>query len=202
MIRGPTSLFFMGILMNFRIFSAALCAPVALIVSSPASAEGFEGFRVDLHGGYDAVSSVYTVDGATAGVGIGYDVPVGESVIVGVEANLDYSSAKDEGVYFGVAYSQVARRDIELSARLGVQLGKTTLGYLKAGYSNAGYEGAAAGYGLWAYEKGTSDGIRLGAGLEQRIAEKWFVKGEYRYTRYGSDDVNRNQAIFGVGYRF
>lgn len=180
--------------MNFRIFSAALCAPVAVIVANPANAEGFDGFRVDLHGGYDAVSNVYTVDGATAGVGIGYDVPVGESVIVGVEANLDYSSAKDEGVYFGVAYSQVARRDIELSARLGVQLGKTTLGYLKAGYSNAGYEGAAAGYGLWAYEKGTSDGIRLGAGLEQRIAEKWFVKGEYRYTRYGSDDVNRTRV--------
>jgi outer membrane immunogenic protein len=188
--------------MNFRIFSAALCTPVALIVSSPANAEGFEGFRVDLHGGYDAVSNVYTVDGATAGVGIGYDVPVSESVILGVEANLDYSSAKDEGVYFGAAYSQVARRDIELSARFGVKLGKTTLGYFKAGYSNAGYEGAAAGYGLWAYEEGTSDGIRLGVGLEQRIAEKWFVKGEYRYTRYGSDDVNRNQAIFGVGYRF
>ena len=127
MIRGPTSLFFLGILMNFRIVSAALCTPVALIVANPASAEGFDGFRVDLHGGYDSVSNVYTVDGATAGVGIGYDVPVGESVIVGVEANLDYSSAKDEGVYFGVAYSQVARRDIELSARLGVQLGKLSL---------------------------------------------------------------------------
>ena len=188
--------------MNFRIFGASLCAPVALIVASPANAEGFEGFRVDLHGGYDSVSNVDTVNGATVGVGFGYDVPVGESVIVGVVANLDYSSAKDEGVFLGVGYSQVARRDFELSARLGVKLGKTTLGYIKAGYSNAGYEGAAAGYGLWAYEEGTSDGIRLGVGLEQRIAEKWFVKGEYRYTRYGSDDVNRNQAIFGVGYRF
>ena len=87
-------------------------------------------------------------------------------------------------------------------ARIGAKLGEGTLAYVKAGYSNAGYEGAAAGYGMWAYEKGTRDGIRLGAGLEQRIADKWFVKGEYRYTRYGSDDVNRNQAIFGVGYRF
>ena len=188
--------------MSLRILGAALCAPAAFLIASPAQAEGFDGFRDDLHGGYDSVSSVYTVNGATAGVGIGYDVPVSGSVIVGVEANLDYSSVKDAGTYFGVAYSQVARRDIELSARVGVQLGKATLGYLKAGYSNAGYEGAAAGYGLWAYEKGTSDGIRVGAGLEQRIAEKWFVKGEYRYTRYGSDDVNRNQAIFGVGYRF
>lgn len=185
-----------------RLSAASLCAPIAILVSTAAHAESFQGFRVDLHGGYDAVSSAYTVDGATAGVGIGYDIPVGETVIVGVEADLDYSSVKDEGSYFGVAYSQVARRDIELSARIGAKLGQGTLAYLKAGYSNAGYEGAAAGYGLWAYEKGTSDGIRLGVGLEQRIAEKWFVKGEYRYTRYGSDDVNRNQAIFGVGYRF
>ena len=197
-----SQLYSMGFQMNLRIVGAALCAPAALFIANPAHAEGFEGFRADLHGGYDAVSSVYTVDGATVGVGIGYDVPVSKSVIIGVEANLDYSSAKDEGVYFGVAYSQVARRDIELSARLGVHLGQTTLGYIKAGYSNAGYEGAAVGYGVWSSEKGTSDGIRLGAGLEQRIAERWFIKGEYRYTRYGSDDVNRNQAIFGVGYRF
>lgn len=188
--------------MKNYVAAAALCASFGIVASNPAHAEGFDGFRIDLHGGYDAVSSVYTVDGATAGVGIGYDIPVGESVIVGVEADLDYSSVKDEGFYLGVAYSQVARRDIELSARIGTKLGKGTLAYVKAGYSNAGYEGAAAGYGLWAYEKGTSDGIRLGAGLEQRIADKWFVKGEYRYTRYGSEDVNRNQAIFGVGYRF
>ncbi|RJT25420.1 porin family protein [Chakrabartia godavariana] len=188
--------------MTKRFVAAVSCAPIAILASTAAHAENFQGFRVELHGGYDAISSEYTVDGATAGVGIGYDIPVGESVIVGVEANLDYSSAKDEGVYLGVAYSQVARRDIELSARVGAKLGEGTLAYLKAGYSNAGYEGAAAGYGLWAYEKGTSDGLRLGVGLEQRIADRWFVKGEYRYTRYGSEDVNRNQAIFGVGYRF
>ncbi len=188
--------------MNKRLIAATLCAPIAMLASTAAHAEHFQGFRVEFHGGYDALSSQYTVDGATAGVGIGYDIPVSESLIVGVEANLDYSSAKDEGVYFGVAYSQVARRDIELSARVGAKLGEGTLAYLKAGYSNAGYEGAAAGYGLWAYEKGTSDGLRLGIGLEQRIADRWYVKGEYRYTRYGAEDVNRNQAIFGVGYRF
>ena len=188
--------------MTKRLLAKAFCASVAMLSSTFAHAEDFQGLRMDLHGGYDAVSSEYTVDGATAGVGIGYDFPIGESVIVGIEANLDYSSVKDEGYYFGAVYSQVARRDIELSGRFGAKLGGSTLGYIKAGYSNAGYEGTAAGYGIWAYEKGTSDGIRLGLGLEQRIANKWFVKGEYRYTRYGSDDVNRSQAIFGVGYRY
>lgn len=188
--------------MNTRILAAGLALSAAVAAAHPAYAEGFTGFRTELHGGYDAVSSAYTVDGATAGTGIGYDIAVGKSVIVGVEANLDYSSVKDEGVAFGAAYSVVARRDIELSARLGAKLGERTLAYVKAGYSNAGYEGAAAGYGMWAYGRDTSDGLRLGLGLEQRIADSWYFKGEYRYTRYGSDDVNRNQAIFGVGYRF
>ena len=76
--------------MTKRLFAATIGAPIAILVSTAAHAESFQGFRVDLHGGYDAVSSVYTVDGATAGVGIGYDFPVGETVIVGVEANLDY----------------------------------------------------------------------------------------------------------------
>lgn len=188
--------------MTKRFFGISLCLPIALLASTAAHAESFQGFRLDLHGGYDSVSSEYTVDGTTGGIGIGYDIPVGESIVLGVEANLDYSSVKDEGSYLGVAYSQVARRDIELSARIGAKLGEGTLGYLKAGYSNAGFEGAAAGYGFFEYEKGASDGIRGGIGLEQRISDRWFIKGEYRYTRYGEDDANRNQAILGVGYRF
>lgn len=184
--------------MTKRFFGISLCLPIALLASTAAHAESFQGFRVDLHGGYDSVSSEYTVDGAMGGIGIGYDIPVGESVVFGIEANFDYSSVKDEGSYLGTAYSQVARRDIELSARIGGKLGEGTLGYLKAGYSNAGFEGAAAGY----IETGTSDGIRAGIGIEQRIAGRWFVKTEYRYTRYGADDANRNQAILGVGYRF
>ena len=28
-----------------------------------------------------------------------------------------------------------------------------------------------------------------------RFADKWFVKGEYRDTRYGYEDVNRSQAF-------
>lgn len=182
--------------------TVCFCAPLAMLSSSIAKAETFEGFRVDVHGGYDSVSSEYTVDGITAGIGIGYDVPVGDRLTFGVEAALDYSSIKDEGVALGVSYSQVARRDIELSARIGAKIGAGTLAYLKAGYSNAGYEGAASGYGFFGFDEGTSDGLRLGAGVEQRIAEQWFVKGEYRYTSYGSDDAHRNQALLGVGYRF
>lgn len=188
--------------MNIRIGAVALSVAAAAASASPAFAEDFTGFRSELHAGYDAVSSQYTVSGVMAGTGIGYDVAVGKGVILGIEANLDYSSTKDEGFAFGVSYSQVARRDIELSARLGAKLGQRTLGYVKAGYSNAGYEGAAAGIGVWAYQSGTSDGLRLGLGLEQRLGESWYLKGEYRYTRYGADEVNRNQAILGVGYRF
>ena len=188
--------------MNTRFLATIMCAPIAILSSTIAHAEDLKGLRVELHGGYDAVSSEYTVDGATVGVGIGYDIPLGQSLLFGVEANLDYSSVKDEGVYFGASYSQAARRDIEISARLGTKVGQSTLVYIKAGYSNAGYEGAAAGYGIWAYEKGTSDGLRIGGGVEQKIATNWYVKSEYRFTRYGAEDVNRNQVIFGIGHRF
>ncbi len=182
--------------------SAALAVSLAAMSATAANAEDFTGWRVDLHGGYDSLTSAYTVSGAMLGVGVGYDVAVGKSVIVGLEANVGYSSAKDEGVLFGVAYSTVAQRDIEISARIGAKLGDSTLAYLKAGYSNAAYESAAAGFGFVGFESGTVDGLRFGVGVEQSIGGRWYAKSEYRFTRYSDQDANRNQILVGVGYRF
>lgn len=182
--------------------SAALAASLAFMSATAAQAEDFTGWRADLHGGYDTLSSVYTVGGVMLGSGIGYDAAIGKSVILGVEANIGYSTAKDEGALFGVFYSTVARRDLELSARIGAKLGESTLAYLKAGYSNAAYETVAVGGGFAGFESGTVDGIRLGVGIEQAIGGRWYAKSEYRFTRYGQEDANRNQFLLGVGVRF
>lgn len=192
----------LGGFMISTIRTAALAASFALMSATAAHAEDFTGWRVDVHGGYDALSSVYTVGGVMLGSGVGYDVAIGKSVIFGVEANIGYSSAKDEGVLFGVSYSTVARRDLELSARIGAKLGENTLAYLKAGYSNAAYETVAVGRGFAGFESGTVDGVRAGVGIEQALGGRWYAKSEYRFTRYNSEDANRNQFLVGFGYRF
>jgi outer membrane immunogenic protein len=61
------------------------------------------------------------------------------------------------------------------------------------------------------------DGWRAGAGIEHKLGDNIYVKGEYRYSQYRegeveapsgleSDrfdvDVDRHQVVFGVGARF
>ena len=45
------------------------------------------------------------------------------------------------------------------------------------------------------------DGVRIGAGMEHNLTDRFYGKIEYRYSDYGSD-INRNQAIVGVGIQF
>ena len=93
-------------------------------------------------------------------------------------------------------------RDLYVGGRIGVPLGSKALAYVKAGYSNARMEYEASdGEGGLIRGGDNGDGLRLGAGLEYRIAEKLFLKGEYRYSDYEAG-VSRHQLVTGIGLRF
>ena len=143
----------------------------SILFAAPAMADSFTGPRIEATAGYQNV----TLNRANLayGVNAGYDVGVGP-IVAGVEAGLD---------------NVFDRRNINLSARLGTKLCDHALLYAKAGYAN---------YNTLNAHK--LDGLRVGAGLELRIAGPLYTKVEYRHEDFGG--TKSNGAIAGVGIRF
>ena len=148
------------------------------LTATPALAqnENFTGIRAEIAAGIDDVTSVPESSDVVYSGAVGFDVPIGNRLIAGVEANVD-NVFQDE-------------RTIGASARLGYAINSATLIYGKAGYSN--------------YQDVFSrklDGLRVGGGLEFTLGKNAFVKGEYRYTDF-EDNVGSHGALVGVGLRF
>ena len=190
--------------MKKTILFAALLAATA----TPAAAQSFTGLRVEGHLGYDNVSiddlEDFDVDNDESGVlyggGIGYDIALA-GLILGVEANLDFTEAQYEQTLGGDFAAIDFKRDLEFAARLGTQLGSNALLYGKVGYSNARLKAIVREGGVTLDEAANGDGLRLGAGVEFNFGTSLFAKAEYRYSNYEAG-LSRNQLIGGVGFRF
>jgi outer membrane immunogenic protein len=217
--------------MRLRLLFAASVAPI--VVASPAFAEGFTGPRIEAHAGYDHVTAklkyedtAFPDDNVTAkgstngilyGVGIGYDYPVGDSWILGVEANFDLANNdRCEEVFGDDAACFKVKRDLSVGARVGTALGKSTLFYVGAAYVNGkakvSYTDDLDPTNNFAFSD-TRGGWRASAGIEMAFAGKAYAKAEYRYTHYsryeveaGTESVSlgfdRHQVLAGLGVRF
>lgn len=194
-----------------------LSALVVAGTAAPALAQDgapFTGPRVEGIIGYDTASDgtdgdAGSSDGVTYGGAIGYDVQLGGAVI-GAEAELTGSTVDtraDNLLATGDRLRVDMGRDIYLGARVGAAITPTTLIYAKGGYTNARVETT--------YETPTTtteihedmEGFRLGAGAEFQLSSNMYLKGEYRYSNYGSIDsydidIDRHQVVAGVGIRF
>lgn len=180
--------------MKTVIFAAVSAA--ALAVSAPAFAQEaapFTGPRAEVIVGYDKLdtngSFIGNPDGFLYGIGLGYDMQVGNAVL-GVEAEAADSTTKRN--FFGTDVD--AARDLYVGARAGFIAGDKALIYVKAGYTNARIK--TEGFG-----GDNGDGVRVGAGVEYKLGGQLFVKGEYRYSNY-EGDVERQQIVGGLGIRF
>lgn len=219
---------------------ALLASGTAMAVAAPAMAQDdpFTGPRAELLAGYsttEAGSSIdnernedidQSIEGVAYGVGVGYDFAVGDSIVLGIDAEITESTADTESaeapVGFNLEYD--AGRDIYVGGRIGVRAGDNALLYARGGYTNArlnllasdGTEDGRAEIDL--------DGWRAGAGAEYALSNNMFVKAEYRYSNYqeaefdfiGDDlvdpdtgesprvstDLDRHQVMLGVGFRF
>lgn len=216
---------------------ASLAVSLVLLPTAASAQDGrlpFVGPRVEAIVGYDHNRSGSTVDadasrnlkqsidGVTYGVGVGFDIPAGDMIRVGAEAELSDSSAKwdnNNGVPNTFNLGRVkADRDIYLGARVGVVASPQTMVYVKAGYSNARY-GLLGSNGTTSVDRHLdTDGYRLGAGVEYAIDGNAYAKLEYRYSNYSrgefdfagqtpdssrfSIDTDRHQVVAGVGLRF
>lgn len=187
-----------------RAYLVGLTAIAAVTaVASPCSAQGF---RAEVHGGWDRVNADEVDDsGIVYGLGLGYDFAVGEKAFVGLDFSLDDSTQKEcatGAILAGDELCVRAGRDIAAGIRAGTKIGDDGKLYALAAYTNARFKSQyKSPAGVVTREGENLDGFRLGAGYQHRIAGNAYGKVEYRYSNYEAD-ISRHQVLFGVGIEF
>jgi outer membrane immunogenic protein len=180
---------------------AGVASPAFAQEAEPAAAEPaqFTGFKLEGLAGYD--------EGFVYGVGAGYDLQLG-NLVLGAEGEVSDSTDReclDSAFAPGDRFCSSSGRNLYVGGRIGFTVAPRTLLYGKIGYTNqrvkadytAGTPAALESFTA----SGKLDGIRLGAGLEQKLGGKAFVKGEYRYSDY-ENGSRRHDGVVGVGLRF
>jgi outer membrane immunogenic protein len=207
-----------------------LATAVALAASaSPAYAQdkpdlaGFTGPRAEIFGGWDRagtrvrsddgttrVTEKGHADGATAGGLVGYDMPIGNTMVAGVFGSYAISTTKA----CDLALCLKAGREIEGGARVGGKLGRSTLLYVKGAYVNGQVRTTDTSGATLVSGRTNRDGWRAGAGAEYALNPHTYLKVEYDYTRFNRFDTSiageadssvrfdRNQVLAGFGIRF
>lgn len=111
------------------------------------------------------------------GLAAGYDFDLGSTAFAGVEVSGDKIGADNTKVAFGG------------TARLGLKAGESTRLFAAGGYTTEACDGCD---GNW----------HLGAGLEQNITEKVYLKAEYRHYFENDVVIGSDAVVAGVGMRF
>lgn len=197
--------------MNF-VKLAAVSA--ALLVTSPALAEPFNGFYVGAGLGYDnfemKADDFFTPgdsfdgvsgNGIAGSVFAGYDFAFGGAAFGGIEVGAELSGAKASYDDTIDALSVKAKESWLASARLGAKVNDSTGLYAKAGWINTKFKGTLNGFS----DSDREDAIFYGAGLETGLGSNSSLRVEYMIRDYGSVggiDVKNGQVQTGVSFRF
>ena len=178
-------------------------AAVAAISSTPAFAQeagDYSGVKGTAIAGYDNVDFNLTgagnadnLDGFLFGASLGWDGQ-SDNIVYGVEAEITESTGKISGGGTSVS----ASRDLYAGVRLGFVAGDSALIYAKGGYTNARFTASGPGTGG---VSGNADGFRAGAGVDFKVSDNVFLRGEYRYSNYEAG-VDRHQVVGGLGFAF
>ncbi|MGC4025301.1 MAG: porin family protein [Mesorhizobium sp.] len=144
-------------------------------------------------------------DGFVGGAFAGYQSDLGNGVVAGVEGDVGYSNIKGDNAGT-TAKSGV---DGSLRARLGYAVTPDILPYITGGGAAQSLKVTEGG----ASDRNTMLGWTAGAGVDVKVTENMFVRGEYRYTDFGSEDFTTgsgtrsvdskdNRVSLGVGFKF
>ena len=198
---------------------------VVAFSATPAAAQAVQGFRVEGHLGADILrakiegisSPTVKVNdtGVLYGLGVGYDFAVSEGVSVGIDFDLDRSTAKLEKIFLdgvddgvNAEFSLKPRWDAFIGARVSFPVSDTSNFYVKGGYARGYFTGrfrAVDGATDAVIESETDrdhlGGWRVGAGAQVNFMRNAYLGGEVRYTDY-KQDVSRIQALLALGLRF
>lgn len=142
-------------------------------------------------------------NGFMIGKFVGYNYSF-DNVVVGIEGDISYNWNDNRYHAFGTRGDIGTTWEGSLRGRLGYAMDRTLI------YATGGWAAAAA-----EVDTPNGDGDRtfsgwtLGAGVDWAVTDNVFVRGEYRFTDYGSKnikglkvDFDQHRAIFGVAYKF
>ncbi|MGE5722654.1 MAG: outer membrane protein [Sphingomonadales bacterium] len=181
----------------------AAASLLSMAAATPAMAEGF---RAEVHGGWDRPSVDHEGDsGIVYGVGLGYDMNIGSNVFAGVDLSFDDSTQKDcarSVIAANDRFCESAGRDLAAGVRLGVNVTPQGKLYALAGYTNARFKVSyTTPAGVRSHDSENFDGFGLGAGYQHSLGGNTYAKAEYRYSNY-EHDIDRHQLLVGVGVTF
>lgn len=163
----------------------------------------WSGFYLGLQGGYSwnkvtALGSDQNLDGGSSGAYAGYNFQHG-NIVYGIENDFNYN--------FKNGNETSLKWDASGRARVGYALDRTLL------FATAGV--AAGGGEIDVPSVGKKDDILIGwtagGGVEHALTDNILVRGEYRYSDFGSKDfgtafgdikADQQKVTFGLGYKF
>ncbi|MEN0001305.1 MAG: outer membrane beta-barrel protein [Pseudomonadota bacterium] len=153
-------------------------------------------------------------EGVFGEVTAGYDFATAGGFVFGVGANARVSSIAstlEVGPILGPFDADItADYGFDVFARAGYLVTPQTMAYVLGGYSfqhfNIGISGNSSFFD-W-----NSNGFVVGAGIETALTQRIHLKGEYRYSQFGSEDFDTggiltvdpsfHTASLGLTYRF
>jgi outer membrane immunogenic protein len=210
---------------NFSILVAS-----TVLFATPAVATGFSGPRAEARGGWDRTTMDLSYDdgvdsfsgdahkdGFNIGAEVGYDAPIGPSIIAGAYAGVEFATTKACSEIFGNDEACLKLgRNFTIGGRLGTKVSPSTLLYVKGGYSNGQLKAKYSSLDdptLNFSAHANRDGFHFGAGAEVLVGSKGYIRAEYVRTNYNdydySDpdfavklDAHRDQVLLGFGLRF
>lgn len=172
-------------------FAAIAAALVMLPASAGAQDSAFDGPRVGAIVGIDetdAAPGLGARSGLLYGVQLGYDRDLG-GFVLGAEADIAASDARTETP----AFTSEADRYLSAAVRAGFKLADPLLVYARGGIANTRISTSLGRF--------DQTGFTVGGGAEYAVAGRFYVRGEYRYSDYGST-LRGQQYVVGLGFRF
>ena len=151
----------------------------ALATATPALAANntnFTGPRAEVTAGFNDITASPDVNNVVYGGAVGFDVPVGDNFLAGVEANA--SNVFED------------QRQLGAAVRVGYAFNPSVMAYVKGGYNN--YRDVF---------NNKLDGATVGGGLEFAFSKNMYAKTEYKYSDF-SNNVGSHAGLVGIGIRF
>ena len=152
-------------------------------------------------------------DGFVGGIFGGYNADW-NGFVFGVEGDVDYADSSETRETFGG--TALTSMDLGLHGSLRARMGYAfdrTLVYVTGGLAIADLEYGVTDATGSATNTSTKTGYTVGAGVDFAVTDALFLRGEYRFTDYGSDALSTAAATYdfdtethivkvGLGYKF